>query len=116
METRRVNLPGRVGSPLTTEMSAPGGSTGGTDQWSDSGWLSPALLHPARNHADVATSTAREYGLPCTMGDNPLRLVERSRVEEHHRVPNKGVVELEERAVPRVGVDQQRRVGEVLGQ
>src|SRR3954447_7826763 len=116
METRRVNLPGRVGSPLTREMSAPGGSTGGTDQWSDSGWLSPAPLHPSRNHPDVATSIAREYGRQRTMRDNPLRLVERSRVEEHHRVSNKGVVELEERAVPSVGVDQQRRVGQVLGQ
>src|SRR3954451_7130703 len=116
MATKRVNLPGRVGSPLTTEMSAPGGSTGGTDQWSDSGWLSPAPLHPARNHPDAATSIAREYGLQRTMGDNPLRLSKRSRVEEHPRVPHEGGVELEERAVSRVGVDQQRRVGQVLGQ
>src|SRR5215211_5838819 len=74
METRRVNAPGRVGSPLTTAMSAPGGSTGGTDQCGDA---DPAELwgpvHPEApgTTPDAATSTASKSGLHRTMGILP---------------------------------------------
>src|SRR4051794_36286291 len=65
METRRVKGPGRVGSPLTTAMNAPGGSTGGTNQCGDTG---PAELWPVHPEApettlDAATSTASNSGL-----------------------------------------------------
>src|SRR5918992_5313680 len=59
METRRVNSPGAVGSPLTTAMSAPGGNTGGTDHCSDSGSAEDCAIAPgaAKHHTEAAMRT-----------------------------------------------------------
>src|SRR5690349_8581409 len=61
MESSRVDTPGPVGSPLTTAMRAPGGSTGGTDHCkpavSADAW---ATAPPGGNsHNEAATRAAR---------------------------------------------------------
>src|SRR6266581_4287673 len=61
MESRKVDSPGLLGSPLTTAESAPGGSVVGNDQFSDAGSVEDCAVAPgaARNPTEAAVKTHR---------------------------------------------------------
>src|SRR6185369_3549449 len=61
MESRKVDSPGLLGSPLTTAVSAPGGSVVGDDQFSDAASVEDCAVAPGavRNHTEAAIETHR---------------------------------------------------------
>jgi hypothetical protein len=61
MESRKVDSPGPLGSPLTTAASAPGGSVVGNDQCSEGGSVEDCAMAPgaATNHMEAAMRTYR---------------------------------------------------------